>query len=635
MSKNADTPRNIGKYQILRLLGSGAYGHVYLAVHPQLQTKRAIKLLSPQASERSGLEEAILQARLEHSHIIQIYDVGRHDDRLYMVAEYAGGGSLADTLATGDMGHERVELVAGQVLAALAHAHNRGVVHRDLKPDNILFDADGAVKVADFGLAALLDDSGGGSGPVAGSPGYMAPEQFKGHWSAASDLWAVGCLLAHMIGGSPPFDSADELEALSKARQGPGAVLDQLNCQAPKPLLAVVGRLMEPLPENRPASAEDAARLLKRAVAEMEAKAGLETIHMPTMEADDWAVFRGCAGRTGEIHGDLSGVLAEAWQYHAGSPVFSSPAVSRGAVFFGDNSGWLTALDQLSGNLLWRWQGASACFAQPVAAVGAVAAAWHDGAVCAFEADSGKPIWQAKPGGEIWAGPQLTPDGVAVACTDGNCYILDSRDGSLLRRWSLGQACEAEPLLLGDRLVWAGRDGLLLAVDSASGSELWRKNIGGTVEASPAGEDARLFVCTLQGDLFCLAADDGSIVWKAGLGRMLPAGPVVSEGRIAVASLQGDVWLIDGQNGGVLWHVKLPEAVTAPLAMTARHLAVCGRAGRIYCLELKDGKVQQRLETHGAFGAGPVVWRKVLATIDSGGLTRLWRSGGEPFGDDQ
>ncbi len=633
-SRSADTPQTIGKYRVERLLGRGAYGRVYLAVHPELQANRAIKLLNHDVSGPSGLEEAVLQASLEHPNIIQIHDVGRHDGCLFMVTEYAPGGSLTELLSSGVVDYQQAADIARQVLAALTLAHERGVVHRDLKPDNVLFGRDRTVKVADFGLAAVLDKSGHGSGPVAGSPGYMAPEQFGGRWSPASDVWAVGCLLAHMLGGRAPFNSVDEFQGLTQARQGPDRLLDDLRDKAPQPLLDVLGRLLEPSPDNRPKSARDAADLLERALVRITAKASLDTIHLPTMEADDWSVFRAGPGRSGVVCGDLADDLSPAWQYSAGAAVFSSPAVSRGAVFFGDNSGWLTALDLLSGQLMWRWQGPSPAFAQPVAAAGVVAACWHDGAIRVFDADSGHIIWQTKPGGEMWAGPQISGDGLAVACLDGRSFILDGRDGSVLRQWHLGQAMEAEPLLVGGRMILAGRYGLLLAVDPANGAELWRKHIGGTLEAAPAGQDTKVYCNTLEGRVFCLSAEDGSILWKTDTGQMLAAGPALGEDCLALASVQGGVWLLNSAEGGVLWQVHLPEAITAPPALTARQVVLCGRQGKIYLLDLKDGKLRQRLDTQGSFGAGPAVWRRMLVTIDSGGLTRLWRSGGGPGGDD-
>ena len=634
-SRNADTPQAIGKYRVERLLGRGAYGRVYLAVHPELQANRAIKLLDPEVSGPSGLEEAVLQASLEHPNIIQIHDVGRHDGCLFMVSEYAPGGSLTELLSAGAPDHQLAADIARQVLAALALAHGRGVVHRDLKPDNILFrpgpDGKGCRLRPGRRVGQIRPRrrAGGGfawlHGPGAVSGSLVSGQRCLGR----------GCLLAHMLGGRAPFDSVDEFQALTQARQGPARLLDELRGKAPQPLLEVLGRLLEPSPDNRPQSAQDAAGLLELARSRITAKASLETIHLPTMEADDWSVFRAGPGRSGAVCGDLADELTEAWQYHAGVPVFSSPAVSRGAVFFGDNSGWLTALDMLSGRLMWRWQGPSPAFAQPVAAAGVVAACWYDGTVRVFDADSGQIIWQAKPGGEIWAGPQVGDDGLAVACLDGRAFVLDGRDGSVLRQWDLGQAIEAEPLLLGGRMILAGRDGLLMAVDPANGAELWRKNIGGALEAAPAGQDAKVYCNTLEGLILCLSAEDGAILWKKETGQMLAAGGALGEDCLALASVQGGVCLLSSADGAVLWQVQLPEAVTAPLAMTAGQVVVCGRQGKIYLLDLKDGKLRQRLDTQGSFGAGPAVWRRMLVDIDTSGLARLWRSGGEAIGDDQ
>ena len=162
-------------------------GVVYKARQISLNRVVALKTLlrgsDARPHEAAGFRaEALAIARLQHPHIVQVYDVGEHQGRLYFCMEYMEGGSLRSRLAGRPQPPADAAKLVQTLARAVHHAHGRGVVHRDLKPANILLGADGAPKVADFGLAKLLDASGGtGEGVVMGTASYMAPEQAEGN----------------------------------------------------------------------------------------------------------------------------------------------------------------------------------------------------------------------------------------------------------------------------------------------------------------------------------------------------------------------------------------------------------------------------------------------------------------------
>ncbi len=191
----------IGRYRIKNKLGAGAFGTVYLAWDDQLQREVAIKV--PHRSQLDSLrerdrflEEARVVARLKHPGIVPVYDSGRlDDDRVYLVMQYVNGRSLRDVMnAEGIKGPRALE-IAADVAEAMHYAHRNGVVHRDLKPGNILIDAEGYVHVADFGLAVCDAEEGARRSEHAGTLAYMAPEQLRGtrrstRWTApTSGLW--------------------------------------------------------------------------------------------------------------------------------------------------------------------------------------------------------------------------------------------------------------------------------------------------------------------------------------------------------------------------------------------------------------------------------------------------------------
>jgi serine/threonine protein kinase len=215
----------IGSYRVLRKIGEGGMGAVYLAEHTLLGRPAAIKVLLREMSHREDLvtrffNEARAASSVKHPGIVEIYDFGHHTDgSAYIVMEYLEGESLSARLRrTGVLSEARAVALCRQVGGALAAAHAKGIIHRDLKPDNIFIVRDPDIadgertKVLDFGIAKLASDPSGQpsmtrTGMVMGTPAYMAPEQCKGAGNVdqRSDLYALGCILFELVCGRPPF----------------------------------------------------------------------------------------------------------------------------------------------------------------------------------------------------------------------------------------------------------------------------------------------------------------------------------------------------------------------------------------------------------------------------------------------
>ncbi len=202
---------------VVRRLGSGGMASVFLARHAVLDTPLAIKVLHPHLAREAEMRErfrreAEAAARLRHPHICPILDYGWGPGVEYLVMPFLGGGSLADAMAgRRTIAAERAAAVAAQAAQGLDYAHRHGVVHRDVKPDNVLFDEEGHAIVTDFGIAsARFHARLTATGRAMGTPHYMSPEQAMGRLlDGRSDVYALGVLLYEMLSGDPPFDGAD------------------------------------------------------------------------------------------------------------------------------------------------------------------------------------------------------------------------------------------------------------------------------------------------------------------------------------------------------------------------------------------------------------------------------------------
>ncbi len=200
--------QTVGKYRILAPLGSGGFGMVYLAEDTWIDKKVAIKVPHRQNLDFGELlREPRLLASLSHPNIVAVLTAEKQDDVFFIVMEYVPGETLEATIEReGALHLTRALDYACQICNAVDHAHGQGVIHRDLRPGNVLVTEQGMVKVADFGTSRFLEIAAHGT-TVIGSPPYMAPEQFHGKAVFASDLYSLGVTLYQMLTGSLPYDA--------------------------------------------------------------------------------------------------------------------------------------------------------------------------------------------------------------------------------------------------------------------------------------------------------------------------------------------------------------------------------------------------------------------------------------------
>jgi serine/threonine-protein kinase len=279
----------VGGYVVLARLGEGNKGRVFKAQHKLMGRLVALKIIAPQIASRASSiarfhREMRLLGRLDHPNVVRAFDADQVGDLLYIVMEFVAGRDLEQLLQDrGPLAPSEVAAYMAHAALGLGHAHDRGIVHRDVKPTNLILSADGQVKVLDLGLGALMEADSETSfataaGHSVGTLNYMSPEQATASdVDGRSDLFSLGCTMYHLLTGRIPFPGETVVECLTRRARGDPVPITDLRPDLPPRLVGVLDRLMANRPEHRFQTAAEAAQALQ-AVAR-HGKADLRTDH--------------------------------------------------------------------------------------------------------------------------------------------------------------------------------------------------------------------------------------------------------------------------------------------------------------------------------------------------------------------
>ncbi len=265
----------VGRYVILDRIGSGSMGRVYKAHHVMMDRVVALKVIAPEfaSNERAVARfqrEMRLVGRLDHENVVRAFDADQSGGMLFIVMEYVRGQSLGERLKRGGPipAPEMIDYAA-QAALGLAHAHEQGMVHRDVKPSNLLLSEDRRIKVLDLGLGVLIEPDDAATfatadGIAVGTVDYMSPEQALGRGvDGRSDLFSLGCAMYHLITGKLAFPGESQIDRLGRRLSAPPAPISDFVPDFPVAAARVIDKLMAPKPKDRFESAAEAAEALQ------------------------------------------------------------------------------------------------------------------------------------------------------------------------------------------------------------------------------------------------------------------------------------------------------------------------------------------------------------------------------------
>ena len=312
-----------GRYQVQRFLGEGGVKRVYLAQDTKLGSSVAVAAikqdLGPQAIARIEREVQSMGRLRDHPHIANIHDVGGQGSSTYIIQEFMEGGSLAQVLSAAAENRLPIPDVirtAHEICQGLAFAHGHGIVHRDVKPENVWLTADGTAKLGDFGLAIAIDsDRLTQTGTMLGTVAYMPPELAVGGTREADvrcDLYSLGAMMYEMVAGRPPFAGTDPVSIISQHISTAPVAPSWHNAAVPKPLEVLILKLLEKRPEERPSSAKEVSEQLDTLGSSVgsESSNGVDHVDANQIESLAGGVFVGREDETKELRTALASALS-------------------------------------------------------------------------------------------------------------------------------------------------------------------------------------------------------------------------------------------------------------------------------------------------------------------------------------
>ena len=581
-----------GRYRIERVLGTGGMSTVYLALDLRFAQVRRLCAVKEMIShipdprlralaQQSFEREAALLATLSHPAIPKIFDYFIEGERSYLIMEYIPGQDLESLLQqTGGM--LPVEEVVGWALQICdvlhyLHSHNPPIIFRDLKPSNIMVDAQGRVFLVDFGIAKLFQ--GGQRGTMVGTEGYSPPEQYRGVADPRTDIYALGATLHHLLTRQDP-----RLEPPFSFHERP---IRRANPAVPEALAQVIMRALEYDPDRRFQSALEMKQALMAAMG-MTAAGG-----RPAPRAEG-------AGRPR---------YRVKWTFACEDEIRSRPVWAAGVLFVTAYDHNLYALDGADGRLLWKF--ATGGGVGGAAAGDRVLVGSTDRRLYALRIADGRPLWSLEVGGPIYTTPRIAAGLAFFGADDGFFYAVDLESGRVVWRMNLAAPIRSSAGFHGETLVVGTEDGGVYALD-LRGNLRWQFTARRGVTASPWIDDEMVVVGSWDWHVYALDPRTGWAIWRFRTGRPVLSSPVVADGIIYVGSADGALYALNARTGNPAWRFQTGGQVNAPPSVLGGQVLVGATDGCLYAIDRRSGTALWSFPTEGPIVSAPEVAEGML-----------------------
>jgi outer membrane protein assembly factor BamB/tRNA A-37 threonylcarbamoyl transferase component Bud32 len=659
LGHTAPLPRNTvlqGRYDIEQVLGIGGMSTVYRARDLRFSAVArycAIKEMPDTAPDpRTGQirlanfeREASLLATLSHPGIPKIYDFFSASGRVYLVLEFIDGKDLEGQLETrgGPMMEEDVVDWALQICDVMEYLHGQQpqpIIFRDMKPSNIIVDANGKVTLIDFGIAKVFQSDKRGT--MIGTEGYAPPEQYRGLAEPRGDIYALGATMHHLLSNSDP-----RTQTPFTFNERP---IRKFNPRTSEYLESVILRAVEYDIERRWPNAQALRLALSQGVGANRKKAQAngggdgetaiaDSLLIPKMggDPDETATIHVSRMPSASLENSaVSGLLATMptptpvyvpqpnvptiaqageggaqvlWSLTSDDEIRSSPLVTRGVVFFGSYDTHLYALNSKSGDFLWKAPTKAGICSSPVLYEDLVIVGSEDNYVYAYDARRGTQEWSYRTGGPIRSSPKVHDNLVFVGSDDQHVYCLQASSGQVVWKYRTWNFVRSSAAFVGGLAFMGSSDGNLYALDIASGTLKWKLHTLGAIVSSPLVVGHNVIVGSMDNYIYAADIDSGFTSWRFECQHSVSSSPTVAGGRVLVGSADGNLYALDAPTGRPIWSFDAGGAITSsPRVSIPIDSVYFGSSNNyVYCIDLNMGEQKWRYRTRGPVVSSPAV----------------------------
>lgn len=617
------SPRTaVGRYIVIDELGRGGMGVVYHAYDPAIDRAVALKILAPELAQQHRVvsrlrREAINTARLRHPNIALLYEFGQAGDTPFLAMEYVAGQSLRSLLDHEPLPLARVLTILAQIAQALDYAHSLGIVHRDVKPSNIVVGADDHATLIDFGVAEMIADGGTADVTLLGTPHYMAPEQASGHEvDGRNDQYALAAVAYELFSGVPPFHGRVAAAVVHAHIYEPPPPPSERAPMLPSAVNAALLRALAKHPDDRfPTVAAFVAALAAATTSpaipgtqhrRWLAGAALIALATLTLLLSWWGGLRWPAAPPEPP--PESGVpipRTVAWMYDPGLTGRSAPVVAGHMLVFETLDGALVALESEGGSFRWRKEATQASFGPPSTGAGQLFVGSSAGEVSSLEPATGEPVWHQQVDGAVLHPPLRTNDRLLMTTGAGSLYALHTGSGALLWQRRLGSTPGMPAVGDGSVFVAAGRT--LYALDWNSGTVRWSFEAPSAITSAPAVAGQQVLIGTARGRLYGLRVADGTLAVEHQARGTISATPAVGEMTVFVADQAGTLTALERDSLREVWRFEANGAVTAAPLLADDKLLFGTSSGAVYTLDPRSGRQLSLMQLDGSIVAPPTL----------------------------
>jgi outer membrane protein assembly factor BamB len=662
----ADDPRSVGEFRLRARLGAGGMGRVFLGYSPAGRAV-AVKVCHPEFAadpgfvRRFALEVAAARA-VNGLYTAQVIDAGPDDNPPWLATSYVPGPSLYDAVeADGPLPEQAVWRLAAGLAEALQAVHARGLVHRDLKPTNVLLAADGP-RVIDFGIARALDGASLTTTGIAfGTPAYMSPEQAEGRPAGpASDVFALGCVLCFAATGDVPFGDGDAPAVLYRVVHSPPA-LEAIpdGFRGSGGLRGLVAACLAKNPEHRPTLPQVLGACHDHAVAppgpaaafwppQLQARIAEHQISLdgstPPAETDGPPTHVG----TWRLSNPHPGTLPPAARMPAGLSRRRALAGVAGVAGAGlATAGWaLTrsgaakppALGSGQDRLIWAHRTGGPVSSGAAITGGLICIGSNDQHVYVLHAATGRLVRRHATGGAVAGAVTIADDAIFAGSADAKVYRFPLAPGGPAWSFPTHAAVRCKPLVAGGAVYIGSTDHSVYALAASSGARNWHFPTEGAVLSGPLPGDAgpdddRIYVGSLDGHMYALNSGSGHVDWKFRAGGKVSAGALEVSAAIYAGDEDGNLFQVRALGDGG-WRFAGGGAIRGTPVAEGESIYIGSASSHIYAVDAAAGGLIWSFPTAGPVNSGLAIANNVLYAgdeagyvyaIDVGSQRMLWR----------